>query len=163
MGQFISFKSKMNNPWFNPWFILLHTHSNVCVTVEGRCLEYLECITLLDVQNCRTYLYCNKNAQKGQYQNLKFMNSSQWPKYRPLFYYNLDIFKFRALYKSKKSQAIFWLSRYLHTFFSHLIKYLLVTTYRATFLLVFYVNSVRSVSTIGVLESFPTNFYLFTF
>ena len=46
MGQFISFKSKINNPWFNPWFILLHTHSNVCATVEGRCLEYLVCITL---------------------------------------------------------------------------------------------------------------------
>ena len=26
--------------------ILLHTHSNVCATVEGRCLEYLVCITL---------------------------------------------------------------------------------------------------------------------
>ena len=47
MGQFISFKSEINNPWFNPWFILLHTHSNVCATVEGRCLEYLVCITLL--------------------------------------------------------------------------------------------------------------------
>ena len=46
MGQFISFKSEINNPWFNPWFILLHTHSNVCATVEGRCLEYLVCITL---------------------------------------------------------------------------------------------------------------------
>ena len=46
MGQFISFKSKINNPWFNPWFILLHTHSNVCATVEGWCLEYLVCITL---------------------------------------------------------------------------------------------------------------------
>ena len=47
MGQFISFKSKINNPWFNPWFILLHTHSNVFATVEGRCLEYLVCITLV--------------------------------------------------------------------------------------------------------------------
>ena len=37
MGQFISFKSEIDNPWFNPWFILLHTHSNVCATVEGRC------------------------------------------------------------------------------------------------------------------------------
>ena len=46
MVQFISFKSEINNPWFNPWFILLHTHSNVCATVEGRCLEYLVCITL---------------------------------------------------------------------------------------------------------------------
>ena len=46
MGQFISFKSKINNPWFSPWFILLHTHSNVCATVEGWCLEYLVCITL---------------------------------------------------------------------------------------------------------------------
>ena len=46
MGQFISFKSEINNPWFNPWFILLHTYSNVCATVEGRCLEYLVCITL---------------------------------------------------------------------------------------------------------------------
>jgi hypothetical protein len=46
MGQFISFKSEINNPWFNPWFILLHTHLNVCATVEGRCLEYLVCITL---------------------------------------------------------------------------------------------------------------------
>ena len=35
MWQFISFKSEINNPWFNPWFILLHTHSNVCATVEG--------------------------------------------------------------------------------------------------------------------------------
>ena len=46
MEQFISFKSEINNPWFNPWFILLHTHSNVCATVEGRCLEYLVCIIL---------------------------------------------------------------------------------------------------------------------
>ena len=46
MGQFISFKSEINNPWFNPWFILLHTNSNVCAIVEGRCLEYLVCITL---------------------------------------------------------------------------------------------------------------------
>ena len=46
MGQFISFKSKINNSWFNPWFILLHTHSNVCATVEGQCLEYLVYITL---------------------------------------------------------------------------------------------------------------------
>ena len=46
MGQFISIKSEINNPWFNPWFILLHTHSNVCATVEGRCLEHLVCITL---------------------------------------------------------------------------------------------------------------------
>ena len=34
MGQFISFKSKINNPWFNPWFILLHTHSNMCATAQ---------------------------------------------------------------------------------------------------------------------------------
>ena len=51
MGQFISFKSKINNPCFNPWFISLHTHSNVCATVEGRCLEYLVCITLVISQN----------------------------------------------------------------------------------------------------------------
>ena len=50
MGKFISFKSEINNPWFNPWFILLHTHSNVCATVEGRCLEYLVCITLADAR-----------------------------------------------------------------------------------------------------------------
>ena len=50
MGQFISFKSEINNPWFNPWFILLHTHLNVCATVEGRCLEYLVCITLVPTQ-----------------------------------------------------------------------------------------------------------------
>ena len=49
MGQFISFKSEKNNPWFNPWFILLQTYSNVCATVEGRCLEYLVCIALLAV------------------------------------------------------------------------------------------------------------------
>ena len=53
MGQFISFKREINNPWFNPWFILLHTHSNVCATVEGRCLEYLVRITLL---SARTYI-----------------------------------------------------------------------------------------------------------
>ena len=47
MGQFISFKSEINNPWFTPWFILLHTHLNVCATVEGQCLEYLVCITLI--------------------------------------------------------------------------------------------------------------------
>ena len=51
MGQFISFKREINNPWFNPWFILLHTHSNVCATVEGRCLEYLVCITLSGTPN----------------------------------------------------------------------------------------------------------------
>ena len=62
MEQFISFKSKINNPWFNPWFILLHTHSNVCATVEARCLEYLVCITLpisiivKQVQRCLWYL-----------------------------------------------------------------------------------------------------------
>ena len=48
MGQFISFKSEINNPWFNPWFILLHTHSNMCATVEGRCLEYLVCMYNFD-------------------------------------------------------------------------------------------------------------------
>ena len=56
MGQFISFKSEINNPWFNPWFILLHTHSNVCATVEGRCLEYLVCITLDKDRNFAKFL-----------------------------------------------------------------------------------------------------------
>ena len=51
MGQFISFKSEINNPWFNPWFVLLHTHSNVCATVDWRCLEYLVCITLTQCSN----------------------------------------------------------------------------------------------------------------
>ena len=46
MGQFISFKSKINNPWFNPWFILLHTHSNLCANVELWSLEYFVCIPL---------------------------------------------------------------------------------------------------------------------
>ena len=55
MGQFISFKSEINNPWFNPWFILLHTHPNVCATVEGRCLEYLVCITLVETLKPKTY------------------------------------------------------------------------------------------------------------
>ena len=50
--------SKMNNSWFNPWFILLHTHSNVCATVEGRCLEYLVCITLsMPTLWCHAFLY----------------------------------------------------------------------------------------------------------
>ena len=57
MGQFISFKSEINNPWFNPWFILLHTHSNVCATVEGRCLEYLVCITLTAALKCNLFVH----------------------------------------------------------------------------------------------------------
>ena len=64
MGQFISFKSKINNPWFNPWFILLHTHSNVCATVEGRCLEYLVCITLMQ----STIIEKTQNPRPIQYQ-----------------------------------------------------------------------------------------------
>ena len=52
MGQFMSFKSKIKKPWFNPWFIWLHTHSNVCAPVEGQWLEYLVCITLITLRNC---------------------------------------------------------------------------------------------------------------
>ena len=60
MGQFISFKSEINNPWFNPWFILLHTHSDVCATVEGRCLEYLVCITLVQTWKRKTRKWAAK-------------------------------------------------------------------------------------------------------
>ena len=47
MGQGLSLKSEINNPWFKPWFnILLHKQSIVYATVCSQCLEYLGCITL---------------------------------------------------------------------------------------------------------------------
>ena len=39
-------KSENNSPWFKLWFMLMHTQSIACATVDSQCLEYLGYITL---------------------------------------------------------------------------------------------------------------------
>ena len=56
--------SGQSGPWFKPLFnILLHTHSNVCATVWGQCLEYLVYIALGEAwvelgKPNNNYIYC---------------------------------------------------------------------------------------------------------
>ena len=65
MGQGISLKSEMNNPWFN---IILHTQSIVCATVDSQCLDYLGYITLTkslkNPESAKVYTIYIKNQDK---------------------------------------------------------------------------------------------------
>ena len=78
MGQGISLKSEMNNPWFKPLFnILLHTYSIVCASVDSQCLKYLGYITL--VRHWRVSLLPSLCEKLSLYQ-LHLHHSTHWQK-----------------------------------------------------------------------------------